>query len=144
MNAQVVGAATWHVNSDEPPYLDYNLENKTAAQQALNVGSPFRYSDHDPVVIGVNLGTAPAVGSFGAWISKWNLAANQQGPEADPDGDGAENLLEYKLGGRPDIPDTTPLPRAQVENGQFVFRYQVSRAATEGDLSLWRSSDLTH
>jgi len=52
---QVVEAQTWHVNSDEPVYYDYNVENKNAAQQAVNVGGAYRYSDHDPVVVGLNL-----------------------------------------------------------------------------------------
>ena len=59
--AQVTGAATWHVNSDEPIYYDYNLEHKNDAQAAINVGTPYRYSDHDPVVIGVNLTSPPAI-----------------------------------------------------------------------------------
>ncbi len=53
---QVTGAAVWHINADEPPYLDYNLENKTRDQQALNAGTPYRASDHDPVVVGLRLG----------------------------------------------------------------------------------------
>jgi uncharacterized protein len=52
---QVVSAATWHVNSDEPVYYDYNVENKNAAQQAINTEVGYRYSDHDPVVVGLNL-----------------------------------------------------------------------------------------
>ncbi len=61
LNAQVLSAATWHVNSDEPVYYDYNLENKSVAQQAINAGTPYRYSDHDPVVIGVDLTAAPVI-----------------------------------------------------------------------------------
>ncbi|HWA29022.1 MAG TPA: ExeM/NucH family extracellular endonuclease [Lacunisphaera sp.] len=57
---QVVDAATWHVNSDEPEYYDYNTEDKSPAQQAINVGTPYRYSDHDPVVVGLNLQPDPA------------------------------------------------------------------------------------
>jgi len=52
---QVAAAATWHVNADEPVYLDYNLENKSVAQQTINADTVFRYADHDPVVLGVNL-----------------------------------------------------------------------------------------
>ncbi len=59
--AQVQSTATWHVNSDEPVYYDYNLEDKDATQQAINAGTPYRYSDHDPVVIGVQLDAAPVV-----------------------------------------------------------------------------------
>jgi predicted extracellular nuclease len=56
---QVVDAGTWHVNSDEPVYLDYNFEDKSAAQQAINAGTPYRYSDHDPVVVRLNLQPDP-------------------------------------------------------------------------------------
>lgn len=61
LNAQVQSAATWHANSDEPTYYDYSLENKSVAQQAINAGTPYRYSDHDPVVIGVTLVSAPTI-----------------------------------------------------------------------------------
>ncbi len=60
LDSQVTGAQAWHNNSDEPIYLDYNLENKTAAQAALNVGTPYRASDHDPVLIGIALAPAQA------------------------------------------------------------------------------------
>ncbi|PTY04265.1 hypothetical protein DB347_20425 [Opitutaceae bacterium EW11] len=54
---QVVGADTWHNNAAEPDLLDYNLEKKSAAQQTLNSGTtPWRASDHDPVVIGFKPG----------------------------------------------------------------------------------------
>jgi predicted extracellular nuclease len=52
---QVADTATWHVNADELVYYDYNLENKSAAQQAINADTVYRYADHDPVVIAVNL-----------------------------------------------------------------------------------------
>lgn len=59
----VSGATIWNINADEPIVLDYNLENKTPAQQAVNVGTPYRSSDHDPIVVGLNLVTpvAPSV-----------------------------------------------------------------------------------
>ncbi len=58
---EVVSAATWHTNSDEPVYYDYTLANKDATQQAINAGTPYRYSDHDPVVVGLNLSAAPTI-----------------------------------------------------------------------------------
>ncbi len=58
--SQVTGTQAWHNNSDEPIFLDYNLENKTPAQAALNVGTPYRASDHDPILIGVTLSPAQA------------------------------------------------------------------------------------
>lgn len=61
---QVADVDTWHVNSDEPVYYDYNLENKNAAQQAINAGGPYRNSDHDPVIIGLNLHPEYSAPSF--------------------------------------------------------------------------------
>lgn len=58
---QVTGAATWHVNADEPIYYDYNTEDKSVAQQAINTGTPYRYADHDPVIMGFNLAVAPVI-----------------------------------------------------------------------------------
>jgi hypothetical protein len=58
--ARVTGVTDWHINTDEPVVLDYNVEFKSAAQQALNLGTPFRASDHDPVLVGLLLGD-PAV-----------------------------------------------------------------------------------
>jgi predicted extracellular nuclease len=47
LTPQVVGAAVWHVNSDEPRALDYNDYNQPLLYQA---GS-YRSADHDPVLI---------------------------------------------------------------------------------------------
>ncbi len=54
MATQVAGADFWHVNADEPSGLDYNNFN----QPGLYTDEEFRSSDHDPVVIGLNLNTA--------------------------------------------------------------------------------------
>ncbi len=54
--AQVTGAAEWHINADEPVVLDYNTEFKT--DDPFNAADVFRASDHDPVVVGLDL--APA------------------------------------------------------------------------------------
>ena len=46
----------WHINTDEPKCLDYNVEYKSNAQiEYYYSDSPFRSSDHDPVVIGLDL-----------------------------------------------------------------------------------------
>ena len=55
---RVVIAGAWHANADEPEYYDYNTEHKSVAQQAINTGTPFRYSDHDPVFVDLRLSTA--------------------------------------------------------------------------------------
>ncbi len=61
---QAVGGATWHANSDEPGYYDYNTENKDAAQRAINAGTPYRYADHDPVVVSLSLHPEYAAPAF--------------------------------------------------------------------------------
>ena len=48
--ADVTGIATWHINADEPRFLDYNQEHNP---KTLYEANPFRSSDHDPVLIGI-------------------------------------------------------------------------------------------
>ena len=51
---QVAGITEWHINADEPPLLDYNLEN--GRDPVLFDGTtPYRASDHDPVIVDFTL-----------------------------------------------------------------------------------------
>nr|WP_316641596.1 ExeM/NucH family extracellular endonuclease [uncultured Roseateles sp.] len=56
---KIVGAHHWHINADEPTIIDYNLEFKqpACADCGPDYYSPtaYRSSDHDPVVLGLNL-----------------------------------------------------------------------------------------
>ena len=52
MAAQITGANEWHINADEPFVIDYNTEFKP---QDLYTSAPYKASDHDPVVVGLNL-----------------------------------------------------------------------------------------
>jgi len=53
MASQVTGVASWHINADEPRFLDWFDPSITAP-------GPYRSSDHDPVLVGLDLdGTAP-------------------------------------------------------------------------------------
>ncbi|CAL94101.1 ExeM/NucH family extracellular endonuclease [Azoarcus olearius] len=57
---QVSGVAEWHINADEPSVLDYNTDYKSAAQIAgYYAADLYRASDHDPVVIGLDLDGQP-------------------------------------------------------------------------------------
>lgn len=54
--SQVTGVGEYHVNADEPSVLDYNTDFKTAnLQTTLYAPDQFRVSDHDPVVVGLEL-----------------------------------------------------------------------------------------
>jgi predicted extracellular nuclease len=54
--SQVTGVGDYHINSDEPSVLDYNTDFKSAGQiVSLYAPDQFRVSDHDPVLVGLNL-----------------------------------------------------------------------------------------
>ena len=64
---QVTGATTWHINADEPGVLDYNTEFKSPGQiVSLYNADAYRTSDHDPLLIGLNLDPSEA----DLWVSK--------------------------------------------------------------------------
>lgn len=52
--AQVVDAMEWHINADEAPLHDYNLEFGRDPD-VFDPTSPHRASDHDPLIIGIDL-----------------------------------------------------------------------------------------
>ena len=51
---QVAESIEWHINADEAPIHNYNLE-RGRDPAIFDGGSPYRASDHDPIVIGLNL-----------------------------------------------------------------------------------------
>lgn len=89
--AQVTGAADWHINSDEPDVVDYDTSFKPASQEALYEPNPYRSSDHDPVVVGLNLtipNRAPAANDDNATTDEdtpatINVFANDSDADAD-------------------------------------------------------------
>lgn len=64
--AQTTGTTEWHLNGDEPFVIDYNTDFKAVAPIVTGspdywAATPYRSSDHDPVIIGLNLQTPPLV-----------------------------------------------------------------------------------
>jgi hypothetical protein len=63
LSAKVTGTVHWHINADESPAHDYNLEFKQPACATCApdpyAPSPYRSSDHDPVVLGLRLSKRP-------------------------------------------------------------------------------------
>lgn len=59
MAAQISNVGHWHINADEPFVIDYNTEFKqplcSSCSQDLYTSEPYKSSDHDPVIIGLNL-----------------------------------------------------------------------------------------
>jgi predicted extracellular nuclease len=50
--SQVTGVTQWHINADEPPVIDYDEDYNPSGYYSVD---PYRSSDHDPVLIGLNL-----------------------------------------------------------------------------------------
>ncbi len=59
----VTSADVWNINADEPPILDYNVNFKSPGQvEAWFAPNAYRSSDHDPVIVGIDLDTvAPTI-----------------------------------------------------------------------------------
>jgi Ca2+-binding RTX toxin-like protein len=55
LTPQVSGATEWHINADEPDLLDYDTSFKPPAQEAIYEPNAYRSSDHDPVIVGLEL-----------------------------------------------------------------------------------------
>jgi uncharacterized protein len=67
--SRVAGSATWHINADEPDLFDYNDEVKDTSEAlyeekpdgsalvpprvVYQPGTPYRASDHDPILVGL-------------------------------------------------------------------------------------------
>jgi predicted extracellular nuclease len=54
---QVVGVDVWHINADEPAAADFNTEYKT--DDLFKADQPFRMSEHDPIVLELDLTPSP-------------------------------------------------------------------------------------
>ncbi len=52
---EVSGVTIWHINADEANLIDYDMSYKKDAQDALYAPDAYRSSDHDPVLVGMNL-----------------------------------------------------------------------------------------
>ncbi|NOK62845.1 MAG: ExeM/NucH family extracellular endonuclease [Chloroflexi bacterium AL-N1] len=63
LTPKVTGATEWHINADEPDIFDYDTSFKKDAQDLLYETKAYRSSDHDPVIVGLDL-TAPTTSSL--------------------------------------------------------------------------------
>ena len=117
---QITDAAAWHINADEANVFDYNdgiqdpgepsFARKSNALPIFEANS-FRASDHDPLIVGINMGVAPIIacpdtivvsndtGVCGAQVFFISATAT------DPDGD----LDIITQTGGPDPDDIFPL-----------------------------------
>ncbi len=85
---QVTGVTEWHINADEPIALDYNTEFKSAGQRvSFYAPDAFRSSDHDPVLVGLDLNDAPSVDAGGPYSVVEGSSVTLTATGSDPEGD---------------------------------------------------------
>lgn len=61
MKPQVAKLLEWHINADEPVVADYNTENRP--DDWFDPSTPYRMSDHDPLIVDLNLTGGASPGS---------------------------------------------------------------------------------
>jgi predicted extracellular nuclease len=108
LNAQVSDAVKWHINADEPNVLDYNTNFKSVGQQtSLYSPDAFRSSDHDPLIVGLNLNTAPvAVNDTATTNENTAVNINVLSNDSDVNGDALQlSLLSNPVNGTAVIND---------------------------------------
>ena len=101
---QVTGATTWDINADELVIFDYNEEATFGApilrpddQGLFDGASPARASDHDPVLVGLDL--APEDGGGPAIVAGTTGSDRLQGTDAAEVIDGGGGVLDLVRGG---------------------------------------------
>jgi len=81
----VTGAAIWHINADEPLILDYNLD--FGRDPDLFEANAYRTSDHDPLIVGLELNDPPTVDAGGPYDVVEGSSVTLSASGSDPDGD---------------------------------------------------------
>lgn len=84
----VTGATIWHINADEPLILDYNLD--FGRDPALFEPNAYRSSDHDPLIVGLDLvdeNEAPTVDAGGPYAVAEGESVTLSATGSDADGD---------------------------------------------------------
>lgn len=120
-----------------------------AAQQAAGTwGATGSGADHidDTRFIGTGLlsVTSGAGARFSAWIAGFGIPVENQAPNADPDGDGLNNLLEYVLHGNPSMRDAAAIvPTGRAVGPDYIFTYKRDHlSASDSTQSIEFGSDL--
>lgn len=139
LTAQVTGAGGWKINADESPLFDYNDTVRDAGEATFEREStalplyeptPYRSSDHDPVIVGLSLASneAPVADAGGPYVVKpgARLVLDASG---SVDADGDELTYAWDLDGDGAFDDATgPTVTVHVTRppGAFPVAVQVS------------------
>ncbi len=136
---QVTGAGGWKINADELPLLDYNDDVRDTGEAVFERESsalplyeptPYRSSDHDPVVVGLSLDTAPVADAGGPYTVKPG-ARIELDASASFDLEGEKLTFAWDLDGDGQFDDATGATavfRANRAVGSYTVAVQVSDA----------------
>lgn len=131
LTVQVTGATIWDINAEEPVFFDYNQDGtytdplRPTDQDLFDADNPARASDHDPIVVGLDLSS----GQERPIISGSNGNDNLRGTDADEvvvSGGGRLDVL--RGGGGADLFDFTD------EIGSRNTLHILDFDASEGDM----------
>jgi len=134
MAAQITRTIHWRINADEPSVIDYNTEFKP---QDLYTNSAYKSSDHDPVIIGLNL-LKPYGGSNGRDIligsTGDDVLTGGLGTDVLTGGAGADTFVFNSMRDATDtINDFTPaVDRIQLTNLLKTFGYAGTNPFADG------------
>jgi Ca2+-binding RTX toxin-like protein len=134
--SQVSGVGDYHINSDEPSVLDYNTDFKTAnLQSTLYAPDQFRMSDHDSVLIGLNLNAAPVAQNQSVTTAEDTAASITLGAT---DGNGDSLTYSYTQPAHGTVtgtgPNVTYTPAANY-NGPDSFTFKANDGTVDSNVA---------
>jgi predicted extracellular nuclease len=95
MGFRIANVKHWHINADEPSVIDYNLEFKQPACGTCGpdyfTATAYRSSDHDPVVVGLNLNDLDGDGLTDAQEAALGTSSSDWDSDDDGLADGTED-----------------------------------------------------
>jgi predicted extracellular nuclease len=134
----VTGVDIWHINSAESPAYDYNNFN----QPQLYSSGPFGSSDHDPVLIGLDVDVAPVADAGGPYTVRVgkDVVLDASG-SSDLNGD--ELTYAWDLDGDGAFDDATG-PTATSTKGRPPGYYTVAVQVSDGEFTTVDETEVTY
>ena len=124
--SKVINVQDWHINTDEPLVLDYNTEYKSETQiQSFYAPTPYRSSDHDPVIVDFEFNQAPVAELSVYRFLFWYIFISDS---FDPDGELAAQT--WQLGNYEINKEWFAVPRYLVHRQQIR---EVTLTVTDND-----------
>ena len=109
LRSQVTGTTEWHINVDEPDAIDYNTD--FGRDTAIFDGTePYRASDHDPVIVGLNLSTDTVISGTNETLYDGTTGVTPDNASSTANGQWLEHYNLLLLEDSPFIQDNSSNP----------------------------------